>query len=67
MRGCDDPAALARLRWKKYRTRFDPPEPTPPGQLIGPVAADHRHGYVMVKADGMGYTLVHPMAFRRVA
>ena len=56
--------ATAKARWKGKRTRFDaPPEPNP-GELIGPVNADYRHGYVMVKAEGMGYYLVHPAVLR---
>ena len=64
-RGCQRKAA--RARWKKYRTRFDPKPDAEPGEMIGPVEADFRHGYVKVKANGMGYCLVHPAQLQRDA
>jgi hypothetical protein len=63
MRG--DQRKAAQARWKKYPTRWDV-QTTPPGELIGPVNADHRHGYVMIKSDGMGYELVHPARYKEM-
>jgi hypothetical protein len=56
MRGCQRKAALARWqRWRAFQTAAS----VAPGRLIGPVKADTRHGYVMVKAAGMGYYLTN--------
>lgn len=52
----------ALARWAQWRKAV----PThKPGDLIGPAEADWRHGYVRIKAEGIGWYLVHPKARAR--
>lgn len=46
----------ALKRWAYWRAdRFSRHDP---GDLIGPAEADTRHGYVRIKARGIGYLLM---------